>query len=74
MVDEVLESVQDLERLSFYGLSECLGSVQQLLERVLRSETAKAPRADDLATAERKEELLEAQAPCERLGSEIGGV
>lgn len=64
--DEVLGACEEVGSLSFYGLVHWLSELGKLIERVDRAALAKAPRAEEVALLERKEELLEAQARLRR--------
>jgi hypothetical protein len=77
MADEVaqaLEAVADPETLSFYGLSHYLGEITKLLSRADDVLLAKAPRAEDKALAERKDDLIDASSRLRRaMGSRLEG-
>eukprot|EP00930_Biecheleria_cincta_P031729 TRINITY_DN21_c0_g1_i1.p1 TRINITY_DN21_c0_g1~~TRINITY_DN21_c0_g1_i1.p1 ORF type:complete len:639 (+),score=155.31 TRINITY_DN21_c0_g1_i1:40-1956(+) len=65
-VDQVLGACEEVQSLSFYGLVHWLSELGTLIERADRAALAKAPRAEEAALLERKEELLEAQARLRR--------
>lgn len=71
MADSVLETTADPDGLSFYGLIKALEGVKKLLQRADHALAAKAPRPEDQAIADRKEELLAAQA---QLRKALGGL
>eukprot|EP00441_Pelagodinium_beii_P042970 CAMPEP_0197638942 /NCGR_PEP_ID=MMETSP1338-20131121/13718_1 /TAXON_ID=43686 ORGANISM="Pelagodinium beii, Strain RCC1491" /NCGR_SAMPLE_ID=MMETSP1338 /ASSEMBLY_ACC=CAM_ASM_000754 /LENGTH=526 /DNA_ID=CAMNT_0043211605 /DNA_START=1 /DNA_END=1578 /DNA_ORIENTATION=+ len=60
-MDELLSKVEDVEELSFYGLMHWLEEVSKLLDRADHVAVSKAPKAEDKAIADRKDELIDAQ-------------
>jgi len=66
MADAVLSQLQELDRLSFYGLAQWLREADKLLERADHALTSKAPRPEDSAIAEKKDELVDAIARLRR--------
>lgn len=72
MSEEVLQAIEDIECLSFYGLVHWLTRVSALIARVEAAASAKVPRASDLELAEHKEELIDAQSRLRRaIGSSL---
>eukprot|EP00928_Gymnodinium_smaydae_P035317 TRINITY_DN24877_c0_g2_i1.p1 TRINITY_DN24877_c0_g2~~TRINITY_DN24877_c0_g2_i1.p1 ORF type:complete len:598 (-),score=121.31 TRINITY_DN24877_c0_g2_i1:193-1986(-) len=66
-LDVVLESAGgDPASFSFYGLARTLEEVEHYLEAADRGSAAKAPGATEKAAAERRDELVEAQASLRR--------
>jgi len=66
MAEDALRESADPDGLSVFGLSHWLSELQRLLQRAEHALASKAPRPEDSAIAECKEELLEAQARLRR--------
>lgn len=67
----MLEELGDLSQLSVYGLTHYLKELTALTQRVEHLAGAKAPRAEDQALLDKKEELLDAAG---RLRRTLGGL
>ncbi|CAK8997394.1 unnamed protein product [Durusdinium trenchii] len=66
MAEELLKSIEDLESYSFYGLSHWLSEADALLDQIDQISLSKAPKTQELALVDKKDELLSAQTQLRR--------